>query len=454
LIDEMSDARRSLPSVNALLESDGVRPLLARAPRGVVVDAIRRTIEAARTAPESAPHTDHDWARAVTTSVELSLRPSLRRVINGTGVVLHTNLGRAPLPQVAIDAISRVAGGFSNLEFDIDRGERGSRYTHCTSLLQELTGAEDALVVNNCAAALVLVLNTLADARDAIVSRGELIEIGGSFRIPEIMAKSGARLVEVGTTNRTRVDDYREALGEETGIIVKVHRSNFALAGFVAEASASELAALSSECGVPLLHDLGSGLMVSLDEYGLTGEPTARDAIRAGATVVTMSGDKLLGGPQAGLILGKRNALDRVRKNPLTRSYRVDKLTLAALEATLTVYREPARALREIPALAQLTCDLTFLRDRAERIRQQLDGQDVDIVESEASVGGGAFPTARIPSIALAIAGRAHTIEERLRLGEPCVVARVADGRVLIDLRAIFPWEDSDLAAALRAAME
>jgi L-seryl-tRNA(Ser) seleniumtransferase len=450
----MSDARRSLPSVNSLLESDGVRPLLTRAPRGVVVDAIRRTIEAARTAPESAPHTDNDWARAVASSVERSLRPSLRRVINGTGVVLHTNLGRAPLPQAAIDAIARVAGGFSNLEFDIERGERGSRYTHCTNLLQELTGAEDALVVNNCAAALVLVLNTLSDGRDAIVSRGELIEIGGSFRIPEIMAKSGARLAEVGTTNRTRADDYRDALGSDTGIIVKVHRSNFALAGFVAEATAVELATLAAESGVPLLHDLGSGLMISLDEYGLSGEPTARDAIRAGATVVTMSGDKLLGGPQAGLILGKRDALERIRKNPLTRSYRVDKLTLAALEATLSLYRDPARALREIPALAQLTCDLTSLRDRAERIRGEVGRSEIEIVESEASVGGGAFPTARIPSIALAIAGHADTIERRLRLGEPPIVARVADRRVLVDLRAIFPSEDADLVAALRAAME
>jgi L-seryl-tRNA(Ser) seleniumtransferase len=450
----MSDARRSLPSVNSLLESDGVRTLLTRAPRGVVVDAIRRTIEAARSAPESAPHTDHDWARAVASSVEASLRPSLRRVVNGTGVVLHTNLGRAPLPQAAIDAIARIAGGFSNLEFDVERGERGSRYTHCTSLLQELTGAEDALVVNNCAAALVLVLNTLADGRDAIVSRGELIEIGGSFRIPEIMAKSGARLAEVGTTNRTRAGDYRDAIGADTGIIVKVHRSNFALAGFVAEATAIELATLAAESGVPLLHDLGSGLMISLDEYGLTGEPTARDAIRAGATVVTMSGDKLLGGPQAGLILGKRDALERIRKNPLTRSYRVDKLTLAALEATLSLYRDPARALREIPALAQLTCDLTSLRDRAERIRDEVGRPAIEIVESEASVGGGAFPTARIPSIALAIGGHADTIERRLRLGEPPVVARVADRRVLVDLRAIFSSEDGDLIAALRAAME
>jgi len=449
----MSDARRALPSVTALLESEGVRPLLKRAPRGVVVDAIRRAIEAARSAPDSAPRTDHDWAHAVASSVEQSLRPSLRRVINGTGVVLHTNLGRAPLPKAAIDAIARVAAGFSNLEFDIERGERGSRYSHCTALLQELTGAEDALVVNNCAAALVLVLNTLADGRDAIVSRGELIEIGGSFRIPEIMAKSGARLVEVGTTNRTSIDDYRRAVGPDTGIVVKVHRSNFALAGFVAEATAGELAAVVGECGVPLLHDLGSGLMISLDEFGLTGEPTARDAIRAGATVVTMSGDKLLGGPQAGLILGKRDALDRIRKNPLTRSYRVDKLTLAALESTLSLYRDPAKALRDIPALAQLTCDLASLRDRAGQIRGELNSPSIEIIESEASVGGGAFPTARIPSIALAISGRADAIESRLRLGEPAVVARVADRRVIVDLRTVFPEEDGDLVAALRAAM-
>jgi L-seryl-tRNA(Ser) seleniumtransferase len=449
----MSDARRALPSVNALLESDAVRPLLTHAPRSVVVDAVRRTIDTARAAPESAPRTEHDWGQAVATSVERSLRSSLRRVLNATGVVLHTNLGRAPLPQVAIDAITRAAAGFSNLEYDVERGERGSRYTHCAALLQELTGAEDALVVNNCAAALVLVLNTLADGRGAIVSRGELIEIGGSFRIPEIMAKSGARLVEVGTTNRTRVDDYRDAIDSSTGIIVKVHRSNFALAGFVAEATATELATLAAERDLPLLHDLGSGLMISLDEYGLTGEPTARDAIRAGATVVTMSGDKLLGGPQAGLILGKRDALERIRKNPLTRSYRVDKLTIAALEATLSMYRDPARARREIPALAMLTGDLTALRNRAERMRGQLGSPAVEIVETEASVGGGAFPTARIPSIALAIAGPADAIEQRLRLGEPAVVARVADRRVIVDLRSILASEDDVLVAALRTAM-
>ena len=320
---------------------------------------------------------DGAWIEAISAAVVQAERSSLRRVINATGVVLHTNLGRAPLAPSAVDAVTRIASGFSNLEYDLETGTRGSRYTHCAALLRELTGAEDALVVNNCAAALVLVLNTFADGRDALLSRGELIEIGGSFRIPEIMGKSGARLVEVGTTNRTHLDDYQSAANGTTGIVVKVHRSNFAVAGFVAEASAAELGALATELGVPLLHDLGSGLLVSLDDYGLRGEPTAREALRAAgpAGVVTMSGDKLLGGPQAGIILGARDAIDRVRKNPLTRSYRVDKLTLAALEATLALYRDPARALREIPALAQLTCPLDELRRRADRLRARSHGR-------------------------------------------------------------------------------
>jgi len=451
----MTDTRRALPSVSSLLESDGVRALLDRSPRSVVVDAIRRTIDAARSAPMSAPTTDRAWAEAIQTAVAAAERPSLRRVINGTGVVLHTNLGRAPLAAPAIDAVARVASGFSNLEYDVGAGARGSRYTHCGALLRELTGAEDALVVNNCAAALVLVLNTFAEGREALVSRGELIEIGGSFRIPEIMTKSGARLVELGTTNRTHLDDYRRAVSDATGIIVKVHRSNFAVAGFVAEASTTELGALAMELGVPLLHDLGSGLLFSLDEYGLRGEPTARDALRAAgpAAIVTMSGDKLLGGPQAGIVLGSHAAIDSVRKNPLTRSYRVDKLTLAALEATLALYRDPERARREIPALAQLTCPLDELRARAERVRRDVSDARVTVVDSEASVGGGAFPTARIPSVALAIDGSAPAIEARLRAGDPPLVARMVDGRVLIDLRTVFPTEDADVELAIRAAV-
>jgi len=450
----MTDQRRSLPSVTSLLEHTDIRGLLERAPRSVVIDAIRRTIDSARSSG-IAPVEIAGWARAVSAEVEASTQPSLRRVINGTGVVLHTNLGRAPLAQAAIDAIARVASGFSNLEFDIEAGSRGSRYVHCAALLRELTGAEDALVVNNCAAALVLALDTVANGRDAIVSRGELIEIGGSFRIPEIMGKSGAKLVEVGTTNRTNTDDYRRALSADTGAIVKVHRSNFALEGFVAEASFAELGALSRERGIALLHDLGSGLLLSLDEFGLTGEPTASDAVRSGGenAIVTMSGDKMLGGPQAGLILGSRANIDRIRKNPLTRSYRVDKLTLAALEATLALYRTPARAFAEIPALSQLTASVAALRARADHMRGLLLGIDVAVIDSDASVGGGAFPTTRIPSVALSIGGNAAAIESRLRLGSPAVVARVADGRVIVDLRTIFASEDELVVSALRIAV-
>ncbi|HEY6825492.1 MAG TPA: L-seryl-tRNA(Sec) selenium transferase [Gemmatimonadaceae bacterium] len=448
------DARRRLPSVGSLLESGGVQALLGQTPRSVVVDAIRRTIDAARLEPSTAPSTDDEWVRAVADAVAQTNAPSLRRVINATGVVLHTNLGRAPLAAAAIDAIVRVAQGFSNLEYDLEAGARGSRYVHCRELLRELTGAEDALVVNNGAAALVLVLNTVADGREAIVSRGELVEIGGSFRVPDIMRKSGARLVEVGTTNRTHAEDYERAVSAETGAILKVHRSNFALAGFVAEASIAALSSLGTPRGIPVIHDLGSGLLISLAGYGLDGEPTAREALRAGATIVTMSGDKLLGGPQAGIILGSRQVLDRVRKNPLTRSYRVDKLTLAALEATLALYRDPGRAVREIPALAQLTEPVATLRDRAVRLRATIDDPRVEVVETKASVGGGAFPTAEIPSAGIAIGGRADAVEKRLRQNDPPIVGRIAAGRVILDLRTVAPSEDADVVTAVRAALE
>jgi len=452
--ENASDARRRLPSVSSLLESGGVQALLEQTPRAVVVDAIRRTIDAARSEPSAAPSTEQEWTQAVSMAVAQSVAPSLRRVINATGVVLHTNLGRAPLAAAAIDAIVRVAQGFSNLEYDLASGARGSRYVHCAELLRELTGAEDALVVNNGAAALVLVLNTVADGRDAIVSRGELVEIGGSFRIPDVMRKSGARLVEVGTTNRTHADDYERAVGAETGAILKVHRSNFSLAGFVAEAPVASLAAIGTPRGIPVIHDLGSGLLISLADYGLAGEPTAREAIRAGASIVTMSGDKLLGGPQAGIILGSRAVLDRVRKNPLTRSYRVDKLTLAALEATLALYRDPARAVREIPVLAQLTASVAALRERAQRLIAAIGDSRLEIIDTKASVGGGAFPTAEISSAGIAIAGRADAVERRLRGNDPPIIGRIAEGRVVLDLRTVAAGEDAELAAAIRASLE
>jgi L-seryl-tRNA(Ser) seleniumtransferase len=379
---------------------------------------------------------------------------SLRPVLNGTGVILHTNLGRAPLAEVALAAVERIAGGYVNIEYDLQQGERGSRYVHCAELLRELTGAEDALVVNNGAAALMLALNTAAAGRDSVISRGELVEIGGSFRIPDIMAASGVRLVEVGTTNRTNLDDYSRAIGKSTGAVVKVHRSNFAMDGFVSQPSADELAGLSRDLDIPMIHDLGSGLLISLESLGLTGEPTAADAIRAGATFVTMSGDKLLGGPQAGIIVGSSDWIGRARSNPLLRALRVDKLTLTALEATLELYRDPPRAMREIPILAQLGASVEDLRTRAVRIVSALPVEAAaSIVDSEASIGGGAFPTARIPSVALKFDSNAVLLERALRGGRPAVIGRMANRSLHIDLRTILPAEDDELTAALSAAI-
>ena len=449
----MTDSRRALPSVGALLERAPVRALLDTAPRTLLVDAVRATVAEARESA-TAPRDDDAWAAAIAARLAELSRPSLRRVINATGIVLHTNLGRAPLADAALDAIGSIAGGYSNLELDLERGVRGSRYVHCASLLRELTGAEDALVVNNCAAALVLALNTLADGREALLSRGELVEIGGSFRVHEIMAKSGARLREVGATNRTHLADYERAIGPDTGVLLKVHRSNFALHGFVAEATVRDLAPLAASRGLPILHDLGSGLLVPLDDIGLRGEPKAREALAAGATIVVMSGDKLLGGPQAGLIVGEARALEAMRRNPFARSYRVDKLTLAALEATLALYRDPPRAMREIPTLALLAAPLAELRERAESLRVALGRAGVagEIVETTGSVGAGAFPDAALPGAAVALSGDAEEWAQRLRAGAPAVVGRVHDGRMHLDLRAVLAHELPELVRAVVAA--
>ncbi|MEO6526801.1 MAG: L-seryl-tRNA(Sec) selenium transferase [Gemmatimonadaceae bacterium] len=456
----MTDARRALPSVGALLESAAVRALLDVAPRSLVVDAVRTTIAQVRDmsadprSANAAPRDADAWSAAIERTLAQSRRSSLRRVINATGIVLHTNLGRAPLARAALDAIANVASGYSNLEFDLDEGARGSRYSHCAALLRELTGAEDALVVNNCAAALVLALNTVADGREAILSRGELVEIGGSFRVHEIMAKSGARLREVGATNRTHLADYERAIGSDTGALLKVHRSNFAVHGFTSEVGVRELAPIARERGVPIVHDLGSGLLIPLDTLGLAGEPTAREACAAGASVVVMSGDKLLGGPQAGLILGESRWLDAMRRNPLARSYRVDKLTLGALEATLALYREPERAFREIPTLALLATSQAELRARAEALRAALaaDGVACEVIDTHGSVGAGAFPEAVIPGAAVALEGDAERWARRLREGHPAVVGRVHEARLLLDLRSVLAHEVADLHLAIVTA--
>jgi L-seryl-tRNA(Ser) seleniumtransferase len=451
----VTDPRRALPAVHALLAADPVQPLLARAPRPTVADAARDALAAARRDPAAAPHDEASWARAIAAALDVRLQASLRPLFNATGVVLHTNLGRAPLAHAALDAIRAVAEGYANLEYDVERGARGSRHTHCVALLRELTGAEDALVMNNCAAALVLALGALAAGGEAIVSRGELVEIGGSFRVPDIMAASGARLREVGTTNRTYAEDYARALGPETSAIVKVHRSNFAIEGFTAQTTTAELAPIAARAGVPLLHDFGSGLLLSLADHGLGGEPTARDLVSDGATLVLMSGDKLLGGPQAGVIVGRADAVARLRRHPLARALRVDKLTLAALEATLALYRDPDVARREIPALAMLTAPVEALRVRAARLRDTLAERGVParVVDSEGSVGGGAFPTARLASAALALAGPAVPLERALRGAAVAVIGRITDDRLLLDLRSVPARDDARLAAAVADAL-
>ena len=450
------DPRRALPAVGTILEYEGVRALHAQASREVVADAARAAVERLRESPGAIPATPDAWPALVEAELVRRLTPSLRPVLNATGVLLHTNLGRAPLAAAALDAVRDIAGGFSNLEYALESGTRGSRYTHCAALLCELTGADDAIVVNNCAAALILALNTVAVGRDAIISRGELVEIGGSFRVPDIMAASGARLLEVGTTNRTHVGDYRRALSPETGAIVSVHRSNFVIEGYVASVSPAELAPIAGEGGVPLLHDFGSGLLLDLAPWGLAGEPTARDAVRAGASLVLMSGDKLLGGPQAGIILGAAPLIEALKRNPLARAMRVDKMTLAALEATLAIYREPARAVREIPALAMLTATPATIEARAMRVTNTLAarGLVVSVVATEATVGGGAFPTARIPSFAVALeTPSANRTDDALRRAPRAVIGRIADGRLLLDLRGVAPEDDTHLITAVMGAL-
>jgi L-seryl-tRNA(Ser) seleniumtransferase len=397
-----------------------------------------------RIAAESCPD-----AEAVAKEVEKSIRElyrySLRRVVNATGVILHTNLGRAPLCPEALQRIVEVGKGYSNLEFDLVRGERGQRYDHVRSLICALTGAEDALIVNNNAAAVLLVLNTLAEDKDAIVSRGELIEIGGEFRIPEIMHKSASRLREVGTTNRTRLADYEKAINADTGLILKVHTSNFRIVGFTEEADIESLVALGKKSGIPVMDDLGSGCLIDLDQYGLQHEPTVGETLAAGVDVVTFSGDKLLGGPQAGIIVGKKEVLEKIKKNPLNRALRIDKFTLAALEATLMHYLNPAAAVKKLRALKALTESTATVKKRALKLMTNLQKGNFDSLKFSlhddfAAAGGGSLPTQQIPTILVGVKNKnmpASKMEEKLRKLEIPVIARVDKEEILFDLRTV-----------------
>jgi L-seryl-tRNA(Ser) seleniumtransferase len=424
---------RDLPSVDELAR--GVHDPLA-------VDAARRVIERAREEIRAGADPG-DLGERLRVELERAQRPKLRRVLNATGVIVHTNLGRAPLPNAAVERVRDTAAAYSNLEYDLDAGARGSRQDHIAAFLHRLTGAEGALVVNNNAAAVLLALAALAEGREVIVSRGELLEIGDGFRIPDVLARSGAHLVEVGTTNRTRAADYERAVGAETALLLRVHQSNFRVVGFTELPSTADLAAVAARHGLPLVDDLGSGALLPLHD-----EPQVRDALAAGADLVCFSGDKLLGGPQAGIVVGRADLVERLRRHPLQRALRADKLTLAALEGTLGLYLDPERALREVPVLRMLNEPAEAVRARADRLAGLTDGA---VEETVARVGGGALPLAELPSFACAVE---EVLAAPLRRAEPPVIGVVRDGKLLLDCRTLGDDELDEVASAVAAARE
>ena len=432
----MSVELRDLPSIDELLRDD----VLAAAPHPLAVDAARTTLERARDEIRAGADPG-DVARRARLELERVLGPRLRRVINATGVIVHTNLGRAPLPESALERVREVGASYSNLEYDVGAGVRGSRQDHVADVLGRLTGAEAAVVVNNNAGAVLLVLAALAAGREVIVSRGELVEIGDGFRIPDVLGRSGARLVEVGTTNRTRAVDYERAIGPDTALLLRVHPSNYRIVGFTERPTLPQLARVARRAAVPLVDDLGSGALVPLHD-----EPTARDALAGGADVVCFSGDKLLGGPQAGIVAGRAELVERVRRHPLHRALRADKLTLAALEGTLALYLDPERARGEIPVLRMLDEPAEAVRARAEGLAAACGG---DVEETVARAGGGALPLAELPSFACAVE---EELAEALRAHDPPVVAVVRDGKTLLDCRTLRDDELDEVAAAVAGA--
>ena len=427
---------RDLPSVDELARDER----LAEEPPPLVVAAAREVLARARE-EIAAGHEPGDLAERTLAELAAARAPALRRALNATGVIVHTNLGRAPLPEAALARALEVGRGYSNLEYDLTAGGRGSRQDHVAAILRRLTGAEAALVVNNNAAAVMLALAALAEGREVLVSRGELIEIGDGFRIPDVLARSGARLREVGTTNRTRAADYERAIGPETAVLLRVHQSNFRVVGFTEQPTVEQLAAVARRHELPLVDDLGSGVLVHLE-----GEPSAKESLAAGADLVCFSGDKLLGGPQAGIVVGRADLVERLRRHPLQRALRADKLTLAALEGTLGLYLDPERALREVPVLRMLNEPAETVRARAERLAAAVGGE---VEETVARVGGGALPLAELPSVACAVE---ESLAEPLRTGEPPVVGVLRDGRLLLDCRTLTDAEAEEVAAAVAAA--
>lgn len=461
-IVEQQSLLRHIPAVDQLLLRPAIIAWIARTSHEFVVAEIQRTLQEIRNAirlDEKGAVTDVSPERLETIlegKLQDRLRPGLRSVVNAAGVILHTNLGRAPLSVAAQNSLSALSSGYTNLEYDISIGQRSQRDKLVEPLLQEVLGCEAVTVVNNNAAAVYLILNTLAQGKEVVVSRGELVEIGGSFRIPEIMARSGAILHEVGTTNKTRLQDYEKAIGPNTALLLKVHPSNYRMRGFTEKPELSALVELARKSGIPLVEDIGSGCLIDLRPYGITEEPMVQESLAAGVDLVCFSGDKLLGGPQAGIIAGNKKFVDPIRKNPLMRTYRVEKLVYGALQATIGSYRF-GKAAEEIPIIRMIAMTLEDLKKRARsfsrRLRTKLPkGVQVTIIKGDSVVGGGSCPECHLPTVLIALESnsvRPGTMESRLRLQDPSIIIRLEDDRALIDLRTVFPAQEPMLIEGL-----
>ncbi|WIV10628.1 L-seryl-tRNA(Sec) selenium transferase [Proteiniborus sp. MB09-C3] len=458
-----------LPKIDQILLSEKIEELFKISSREMVTEAAREVIAELRESISNKNLTleDLDYRISRVTDdieqkVKIAIKPRLRRVINGTGVVIHTNLGRSLINRETMEYITEIASNYNNLEFDLENGSRGSRYSHLEDTIRKITGAEAALVVNNNAAAVVLVLSSLAKGKEVIVSRGELVEIGGSFRIPEVMEQSGAALIDVGTTNKTHLVDYENSIGDNTAVLMKVHTSNYRILGFTESVSLEELVGLGQKCGIPVIEDLGSGVLLDLSKYGLQHEPTVQESIKAGVDIVTFSGDKLLGGPQAGIIIGKKKYIDLMKKHPLNRALRVDKFTITALESTLKMYLSEEIAVKKIPTLRMLTMTQEELTSKAEKLLLEIDQKNLDklkikITDDFSQVGGGSMPLEQIPTKCIMIHSDEISItslEKNLRSYNTPIITRIFKDRLYIDLRTVDEYEFNEVAEGLKFALE
>lgn len=441
---------RSIPKVDVLLEKEEVKAGIEMYGRDIVVDAIRIETESLRKyigtceSEDAAKDAITNVAASILARAEKMLMPNMKKIINATGTILHTNLGRAPIGMAHMQHIAEIATGYSNLEYNLEAGKRGERYSHFEELLCKITGAEAAMAVNNNAAAVMLVLSSLGKGGEVVVSRGELIEIGGKFRIPDVLEQSGATLVEIGTTNKTHYSDYEDAINENTAALLKVHTSNYRIVGFTESVTNEELVPLAKEHEIPVIEDLGSGVLIDLSKYGITYEPTVQDAVRAGVDVVTFSGDKLLGGPQAGIIIGKKKYIDKMKKNPLTRALRIDKFTAAALEVVLKEYLSEERAIKNLPVLQMITKPLSEVDKEARKLKRFLKTLELDvelgIEKCESQIGGGSLPLERIPSVAVTMKPNKIStaeLEERMRYLPVPIIPRTVNDKILMDARTI-----------------